>query len=62
VNIPVIVVFTKYDLLVMEHLRASRSDGIAQAKQRAREAFIKVTNGLPVPSVSVSTRKGYQGT
>jgi hypothetical protein len=51
VNIPVIVVFTKYDLLVTEHFRASshitsQPDRIAQAKQLAGKAFTEVTKDL----------------
>lgn len=66
VNIPVIVVFTKYDLLVMEHFLASghissRPDRQAEAKKRAEKAFKEVTKDLKVPFVAVSTKKAFGG-
>jgi len=66
VKIPVIVVFTKYDLFVMEHFLASshissRPDRQAEAKKRAEKAFKEVTKDLKVPFVSVSTKKAYRG-
>jgi hypothetical protein len=62
VNIPVIVVLTKYDLLVMEHYRAcghilSVTDRKVEATKLAKRAFIEVTRALEVPFVPVSTRK-----
>jgi hypothetical protein len=66
VKIPVIVVFTKYDLLVMEHFLASshissRPDRQLEAKKRAEKAFNEVTKGLKVPFVPVSTKKAFRG-
>ena len=65
VKIPVIVVFTKYDLLVMEHFRASShipslSDRIREAKKRAEKTLKEVTKNLPFPFVPVSTKE-YRG-
>ena len=62
VKIPVIVVLTKYDLLVMEHYRAcgqklSVADKKVEAIKRAKHAFNEVTKELEVPFVPVSTRK-----
>ena len=62
VKIPVIVVLTKYDLLVMEHFRAcnhisSVTDKKAEATERAKHAFSEVTKALKVPFVPVSTKK-----
>lgn len=66
VNIPVIVVFTKYDLLVLEHFQAS--SGISplpvrkvEAEKCAAKAFNEVTNQLKVPFVAVSTKKEFRG-
>ena len=61
VNIPVIVVLTKYDLLVMEHYRAcshklSVADKKVEATKRAKIAFKEVTKELTVPFAPVSTR------
>ena len=39
VNIPVIVVFNKYDLLVMEHYRGCRYK-LSPADKRAKHTFI----------------------
>ena len=66
VNIPVIMVFTKYDLLVMEHFRASSHipslpDRKVEAKKRAEKALKEVTKDLPFPFVPVSTKKEYRG-
>jgi hypothetical protein len=65
VKIPVIVVFTKYDLLVMEHFRASshiRSlpDRKVEARKRAEKAFKEVTKDLPFIFAPVSS-KDYRG-
>ena len=65
VNIPVIVVFTKYDLLVVEHFRAcshisSLPDRKAEAINRAERAFNDFTKGLTVPFAPVSTLKESQ--
>jgi GTPase len=62
VKIPVIVVLTKYDLLVMEHYRAcsqtlSVTEKKVEATKRAKLAFNKVTKELKVPFVPVSTKK-----
>ena len=62
VKIPVIVVLTKYDLLVMEHYRAcshlpSVTDKKVESTKRAKFAFNKVTKELKVPFVPVSTKK-----
>jgi hypothetical protein len=62
VKIPVIVVLTKYDLLVMEHYRAcgqllSVTDKKVEAARRAQLAFDNVTRELKVPFVPVSTKK-----
>ena len=66
VKIPVVVVFTKYDLLVMEHFMASghissRPERQAEAKKRAEKAFKEVTKELKVPFVPVSTKKAFRG-
>jgi GTPase len=66
VKIPVIVVFTKYDLLVVEHYRASshissQPDRKVEATKRAEKAFIEVTKDLQVPFVPVSTKKTFRG-
>jgi len=66
VKIPVIVVFTKYDLLVVEHFRASshipsHPDRKAEAEKRAEKAFNEVTKDLKVPFVPVSTKKAFRG-
>ena len=62
VKIPVIVVLTKYDLLVMEHYRAcshipSHPDRKAEAKDRADRAFSECTKELEVPFVPVTTQR-----
>ena len=65
VKIPVIVVLTKYDLLVMEHYRdcrhiSSPPDRNVEAKKRAERAFSEVTKELKelkVPFAPVSTLK-----
>ena len=62
VKIPVIVVLTKYDLLVMEHYRGcspklSAAEKKVDATKRAKQAFDEVTKALKVPFVPVSTRK-----
>ena len=56
VKIPVIVVFNKYDLLVMEHYRGCRYK-LSPADKRAKHTFIEVTKQLKVPFVPVSTQK-----
>ena len=66
VKIPVIVVFTKYDLLVMEHFLASshipsRPDRQAEAKERMEKAFKEVTKELKAPFVPVLTKKAFRG-
>ena len=66
VKIPVILVFTKYDLLVMEHFLASghissRPDRQAEAKKCAEKAFKEATKGLKVPFVPVSMKKAFRG-
>ena len=63
VKIPVIVVFTKYDLLVMEHYRgcshiSSPDEKKKEATKRAKQAFGEVAKELKkkkVPFVPVST-------
>ena len=65
VKIPIIVVLTKYDLLIMEHHRACNhmSNGKVEAKKRAELAFNKVTERLKelkVPFAPVSTLKKTQ--
>ena len=60
VKIPVIVVFTKYDLLIVEHYRAcshipSQPDRKAEARERAGRAFSERTKELKVPFVPVTT-------
>jgi hypothetical protein len=62
VKIPVIVVFTKYDYLVVEHFRActhisSLPERKAEAIDRAERAFKGFTKGLKVPFAPVSTQK-----
>ena len=62
VKIPVIVVFNKYDFLVMEHYRGCRhklspADKKAEATKRAKQAFSEVTKQLKSPFVPVSTQK-----
>jgi hypothetical protein len=61
VKIPVIVVLTKYDLLVMEHYRACShlpvTEKKAEAAKLAKHAFSEVTRVLKVPFVPVSTKK-----
>ena len=64
VEIPVIVVFTKYDLLVLEHYHAcshisSPSNRKVEAKERAKLAFSEFTKELKVPFTPVSTRYEY---
>jgi hypothetical protein len=64
VKIPVIVVFTKYDLLVVDYFRAchhisSLPDRKVEAKERAKRAFNEFTKQLKFPFVPVSTRKEY---
>ena len=61
VNIPVIVVLTKYDLLVMEHYRTcshklSVDDQKLEARKHAELAFNEVTKELTVPFAPVSAR------
>ena len=65
VKIPVIVVFTKYDYLVVEHFRAcnhisSPIDKKLEALSRAERAFSDFTKGLKVPFAPVSTLKDAQ--
>jgi hypothetical protein len=65
VNIPVIVVLTKYDLLVTDHFRACSHmpDRKVEAAKRAKSAFIEVTKKLKapkVPFVPVTTLKKTQ--
>jgi hypothetical protein len=62
VKIPVIVVLTKYDLLVVEHFRACRHisdlhDRKLEAAKRADMAFNHFTKELKVPFAPVSTLK-----
>jgi endonuclease V-like protein UPF0215 family len=71
VKIPVIMVFTKYDLLVVKHFRAcshisSLPDRKVEAIKRAKHAFSVVTKELEglkvkVPFVPVTTRKEEYG-
>ena len=66
VKIPVIMVFTKYNLLVVEHFRASSHipsvpDRKMEAKKRAEKAFKEVIKDLPFAFVPVSTKKEYRG-
>jgi len=66
-KIPVIIVFTKYDRLVVEHFRAcshikSRPDRKTEAKRRAENAFKEVTKDLHFPFDPVSVEKEYRGT
>ena len=66
VKIPVIVVFTKYDLLIMEHFRASSHisslpERKVEAKKRAEKAFNEVTKDLQFTFVPVSTKKDFRG-
>ena len=65
VNIPVIVVFTKYDLLVVEHFRecshlSSSTDKRVEAANRANRAFREFTKELtgkyPFVPVQVSRK------
>jgi hypothetical protein len=65
VKIPVIVVFTKFDLLIVEHFRScnhmlSLADRKAEAMDRAKRAFNLFTKGLKVPFAPVSTLKEAQ--
>ena len=68
VKIPIIVVLTKYDLLVMEHFCAcshisSLPDRKVEARKRALHAFSEVTKDLrkaKVPFVPVSTHEEAQ--
>ena len=65
VKIPVIVVFTKFDLLFVEHFRdcshiSSVPDKKVEAKKRALRAFSEFTKELEMPFVPVSTRKDMQ--
>ena len=65
VGIPVIVVFTKYDLLVSVHYRACshisfRPDRIVEATNRANRAFRDFTKELKVPFAPVSMKKGIE--
>ena len=60
VKIPVIVILTKYDLLVMEHYRScsrqlSVRDKKVEAPKRAKLAFNEVTKHLKVPFAPVTT-------
>ena len=63
VNIPVIVILTKYDLLVLEHYRAafnlnlSASDRKVEATKQAKLAFCEVIKKLKVPFAPVSIQK-----
>ncbi|CAA7257409.1 unnamed protein product [Cyclocybe aegerita] len=59
-NIPIIVVLTKYDLLVVEHFRDCGS--VDEAKKRAAIAFEKVTTELKSPFVGVSTEEDRTAT
>ena len=59
------MVFTKYDLLVMEHFRVCRHisslpDRMVEALRRAEGAFNEYTKGLKVPFAPVSTLKDAQ--
>jgi GTPase len=68
VKIPVIVVLTKYDLLVVEHHRAcshisSPLEKMVEATKRAKNTFNEVTKELKrlnVPFAPVSTLKKTQ--
>jgi hypothetical protein len=68
VKIPVIVVLTKYGLLVVEHYRAcshisSPPDRMVEATKRAKNTFNEVTKELKklnVPFAPVSTLKKTQ--
>ena len=68
VNIPVIVVFTKYDVLFNEHYRDCLRDKLlpteirVEAADRAKLAFVKFTEDLEFPFVvvQVSTQKDRQ--
>ena len=65
VKMIVIVVFTKYDLVVMEHFRASSHipslpDRKVEAKKRAEKAFKEVTKDRPFTFLPVSTKE-YRG-
>jgi hypothetical protein len=65
VKIPVIVVFTKFDYLVVEHFRAcshisSLPHRRAEAIKHAESAFNDFTKGLEVPFAPVSTLKDAQ--
>jgi hypothetical protein len=61
VKIPVIVVLTKYDLLVMEHLRACKKLSVPDKKVKpAKRTFSEVTKSSRSTFVPVSTRKDAQ--
>ena len=68
VKISVIVVLTKYDLLIMEHYHAcshilSHHERNVEVKKHAERAFCKVARGLKelqVPFAPVSTLKKTQ--
>ena len=62
VKIRVIVVFTKYDLVVTEHFWASSHipslpDRKVEAKKRAEKAFKEVTKDRPFTFVPLSTKE-----
>jgi len=63
-KIPVVVVLSKYDLLVVEHVRAcghipSGPNRTAEAEKRATNALTEVTKDLKVPFVPVSLKKRF---
>ena len=65
VKIPVIVVFTKYDYLVVEHFRAcshisSLNHRKIEAINRAERAFNDLTKDLKMPFAPVSTQREAQ--
>ena len=65
VKIPVIVVFTKYDYLVVEHFRACNwklplPERKAEAIDRAERVFKDFTKELKVPFAPVSTQREEQ--
>ena len=65
VKIPVIVVFTKYDYLVVEHFRdcshiSSLHERKVEAINHADSAFSEFTKDLKIPFTPVSTQKEAQ--
>ena len=65
VKIPVIVTFTKFDLLFVEQFRACNhiltpADRKVEAINRAKRAFNHFTKGLKIPFAPVSTMKEAQ--